>query len=72
MGKIKVAKVHSINIRNLKIKTKGKHMQIRRRKGTQNPSTMPPDTKVEREEKGRNSLTSIKDSIQNPHVCINI
>jgi hypothetical protein len=58
-----------INIINLKIKTKGKLMQIRRRKGTQNPSTMPPDPKVEREEKGRNAHTAIKDSIQNPHVC---
>jgi hypothetical protein len=30
---------------------------------------MPPDPKVEREEKWRNALTSIKDSIQNPQ-CI--
>ena len=28
---------------------------------------MPLDPKVEREEKGRNAHTSIKDSIQNPH-----
>jgi hypothetical protein len=38
-------------------------MQIKRRKGTQNPSTMPPDPKVEREEKGRNALIDIKYSI---------
>jgi hypothetical protein len=44
-------------------------MQIQRRKGTQNPSTMPPDPKVEREEKERNALIAIKDSIQNPHAC---
>jgi hypothetical protein len=61
-----------INIKNLKINKKGKHMQIQRRKGTQNPSTMPPDPKVEMEEKGRNALTYIKDSIQNLHVCRNI
>jgi hypothetical protein len=60
-----------INIRNLKTKTKGNHMQIQRRKGTQNPSTMPPDPKVEREEKRRNAFTTIKDSIQNLHVCRN-
>jgi hypothetical protein len=46
-------------------------MQNERRKGTQNPSTMPSDLKVEREEKRRNALTSRKDSIQNPHVCRN-
>jgi hypothetical protein len=50
-------------IRNLKTKTKGRHMKIQRRKGTQNPSTIPLDLKVEREENGRNVLTSIKDSI---------
>ena len=33
---------------------------------------MPLDPKVEREEKGRNAHTTIKDSIQNPHVCRNI
>jgi hypothetical protein len=42
-------------------------MQIQRRKGTQNHSLMPLDPKVEREEKGRNAHTSIKDSIQNLH-----
>jgi hypothetical protein len=30
---------------------------------------MPPDPKVEREEKGRNAHTSIQDSIQNQHAC---
>jgi hypothetical protein len=60
-----------INIRNLNIKTKGKLMQIQRRKGTQNPSTMPLDPKVEREEKGRNVHTAIEDSIQNLHACRN-
>jgi hypothetical protein len=61
-----------INIRNIKKNTKGKDMQIQIRKGTQNPSMMPPNLKVEREEKGRNSLTAIKDSIWNSHVCRNI
>jgi hypothetical protein len=60
-----------VNIINLNTKTKGKHMQIQIRKGTQNPSTMPPDPKVERDEKGRNELTSIKGSIHNLHVCKN-
>jgi hypothetical protein len=60
-----------IKIRNLKTKKKGKHMQIQRRKGTKKTSTMPPDPKVKREEKGRNALTAIKDSIQNLHVCRN-
>jgi hypothetical protein len=76
MGKIKGPKAHAlvvqygINHPNQKYeyKDKGRHMQIQRRKGTQNPSAMPPDPKVEREEKGRNELTSIKDSIHNPHV----
>jgi hypothetical protein len=58
----------SINIISLNIKTKGNLIQIRRRKGTQNPSTMALDPKVEMEENGRNAHTSIKDSIQNPHV----
>jgi hypothetical protein len=60
-----------INMKNLNINKKGKIMQIRRRKGTQNPSTMPPDPKVEREENERNAHIAIKDSIQNPHVCRN-
>jgi len=46
-------------------------MKIQRRKGTQNSSMMPLDPKVEREEKERNALTSINDSIQNLHVCRN-
>jgi hypothetical protein len=60
--------VEVIKIINLNKKTKGNHMQIQRRKGTQNPSTTPSDPKVQREEKGRNSLISIKDSIHNLHV----
>jgi hypothetical protein len=56
-----------INIINLNIKKKVKLMHIRRRKSTQNPSSMPPDPKVEREEKGRNAHTITKDFIQNPH-----
>jgi hypothetical protein len=56
-------------IRNIKTKTKGRHMKIQRRMGTQNPSMIPLDPKVEVEEKGRNALTTIKDSIQNMHVC---
>jgi hypothetical protein len=65
-------KVVNINIKNINTKTKGNHMQIQRRKGTKNPSMMPPDPMVEREEKGRNALTDIKDSIQNLQVCKNI
>jgi hypothetical protein len=56
-------------IRNLKSNTKVRDMQIQRRKGTQNPSTIPLDTKVEREEKGRNELTANEDAIQNMHAC---
>jgi len=52
---------------NLKKNTKGRHMQIQRGKGTQNPSMIPLDPKVEREENGRNALTSNEDSIQNLH-----
>jgi hypothetical protein len=63
--------MEAINIINLKTKIKGKHMQIQRRKGTQNHSSMPLDPKVEREEKGRNAHTPIKDSIQNMHACRN-
>jgi hypothetical protein len=37
--------MEAMDIRNLKINTKGKIMHIRRRKGTQNPSPMPPDPK---------------------------
>jgi hypothetical protein len=33
-----------------------------KKEGTQNPS-IPPDPKVEREEKGRNALTANEDSI---------
>jgi hypothetical protein len=41
-----------IKIRNLKTKTKGKNMQIQRRKGTKNTSMMPPDPKVKKGRKG--------------------
>jgi hypothetical protein len=63
--------IEVINIKYIKSNKKEKNMQIQIRRGTQNPSMMPPDPKVEREEKGRSALTSIKDSIQNLHVCIN-
>jgi hypothetical protein len=56
--------MESINIRNLKINKKGKLMQIRRRKGSQNPSPMPPDPKVEREEKGINAHCCRKISLR--------
>jgi hypothetical protein len=62
-----LCKMAAINIRNIKINTKGKLMHIQRRKGTQNPSPMPSDPKVEREENERNASTSIQVSIQNLH-----
>jgi hypothetical protein len=46
-------------------------MHIRRRKGTQNPSTMPLDPKEKREENERNAHTVTKDSIWNLHACKN-
>jgi hypothetical protein len=61
----------AINNKNLRINTKGNLMHIQIRKGTQNPSPMLPDPKVEREEKGRNAFTAIKDSIHNTHACRN-
>jgi hypothetical protein len=61
--------MEATNIRNLKIKINENLMHIRRRKGTQNPSSMPLDPKGKREEKGRNARTVTKDSIQNPHAC---
>jgi hypothetical protein len=57
------------NIRNIKTNISGNLMHIQRRKGTQNPSLMPPDPKEKREEKERNAHTVTKDSIQNPHAC---
>jgi hypothetical protein len=51
------------NIRNLKINISGNLMHIQRRKGTQNPSPMPPDPKEKREENERNEHTITKDSI---------
>jgi hypothetical protein len=59
------------NIRNLKINISENLMHIRRRKGTQNPSPMPPDPKEKREEKERNAHTVKKDFIQNPYACKN-
>jgi hypothetical protein len=41
------------------------------KEGYSKPFNDASDPKVEREEKGRNALTSIKDSIQNLHVCRN-
>jgi hypothetical protein len=61
--------VEVTKIINLKTNTKGSHMKIQRRTGTENHSTIPSDPKVEREEKGRNSLTTNEDSIHNPHAC---
>jgi hypothetical protein len=55
------------NIGNIKINISENLMHIRRRKGTQNPSVMPPDPKEKREEKERNEHTVTKDSIRNPH-----
>jgi hypothetical protein len=63
--------IEATHIRNLKIKIRRKLMHIRRRKGTQNPSLMPPDPKEKREEKERNAHTVTKDSIQNLHACKN-
>jgi hypothetical protein len=78
MGNIKGPKVHALTVQdgrvidiiNININTKEISIKYEEgRKGTQNPSTMPPDPKVEREEKGRNEHIVIKDSIQNLHVC---
>jgi hypothetical protein len=44
-----LCKMAAINIINLNIKTKGNLMHIRRRKGTENPSPMPPDPMGKRE-----------------------
>jgi hypothetical protein len=50
------------NIINVKININENLMHIQRRKGTQNPSSMPPDPKGKREEEGRNACTVTKDS----------
>jgi hypothetical protein len=55
------------NIRNLNININGILMHIQRKKGTQNHSSMPPDPKGKRGEKGRNQCTVTKDFIQNLH-----
>jgi hypothetical protein len=62
--------MESTNIRNLKIKINGNLIHIQRRKGTQNPSPMPPDPKEKREIKERNAHTVTKDSIRNAHACM--
>jgi hypothetical protein len=74
MGKIKGPKAHALTVQDgshkyhkYKYKDKRKSHAHRRRKGTQNPSLMPPDPKGKREEKGRNARTVTKDSIQNLH-----
>jgi hypothetical protein len=80
MGKIKGSKAHALVVKDgsshqnqkPKKKDKGKGMKIQRRKGTQKPSAFPSNPKVEREEKGRNALTTNEDSIQNLHACMNI
>jgi hypothetical protein len=54
-------------IRNIKIKINRNLMHIRRRKGTQNLSLIPPDPKEKGEEKERNACTVTKDSIWNLH-----
>jgi hypothetical protein len=78
MGKIKGPKAHALIVQDFKAhqyqkyKDKDKrktHANPNKENGTQNSSMMPLDPKVEREEKGRNALTSIKDSIHNLHVC---
>jgi hypothetical protein len=57
------------NKKNIKIKISRNLMHIQRRKGTQNPSLMPPNPKEKRKEKERNAHTLTKDSIQNLHEC---
>jgi hypothetical protein len=47
-------------IRNINTITKGRDMQIQRRKGTKNPSAIPLDLKVEREEKGEMHLLPMR------------
>ena len=76
MGKIKGPKAHALNVQygsgnqhqKSKYKDKTKALENSKKEGTQNPSPMPLDPKVEREEKGINALTAIKDSIQNLQV----
>jgi hypothetical protein len=63
--------MEATNIINIKINISGKLMHIQKRKGTQNPSLMPPDPKDKNEEKERNAHTVTKDSIQNLHACKN-
>jgi hypothetical protein len=74
IGTIKDPRAHALtvhdgkkNVINLKININKNLMHIQKRKGTQNPSSMPSDPKWKREEKGRNAHTVTKDSIQNTH-----
>ena len=53
--------------RDLNPKIKERHMKIQRKKGTPNPSMIPPDPKVKKGRNGTNAHTVRKDSIQNPH-----
>jgi hypothetical protein len=79
MGKIKCPKAHALNVHDgsghqnqkYKYKDKMKTHANPKNEGYSNPSMMPLDPKVEREENGRNAPTSIKDSIHNLHVCRN-
>jgi hypothetical protein len=57
--------MEATNIINIKINRNRNLMHILKRKGTQNPSPMPPDPKGKREEKGRNVRIVTKDSIWN-------
>jgi hypothetical protein len=78
MGKIKGPKAHALTMQDdndhqyqkSEYQYKRKTHANPKKEGYSNPSMMPSDPKVEREEK--NSLTSIKDSIWNMHVCRNI
>jgi hypothetical protein len=70
MGKIKGPKAHELIVQDgshqyqkYKDKYKRKTRANMKKEGYSNPSSMPPDPKVEREEKGRNAHTAIKDSI---------
>jgi hypothetical protein len=71
MGKIKGPKAHALTVKDgsrnqykkSKDKDKRKEHENHNKEGYSKPSTMPPDPKVEREEKGKNALTAIKDSI---------
>jgi hypothetical protein len=76
MGTIKGPRVHEIIVHDgsqkyhkSKYRYNRKYHACPRRKGTQNPSSMPPDPKDKREEKERNKHIVIKYSIRNTHAC---